>query len=88
MRAWLAIFGAGSSRRSHEWAASKWSDVTEGDVRHFARFTFQWKILSQGKIGITVPHQDSSEIRMIGEPDSHHVEYLAFVPIRTFPYVR
>src|SRR6266481_4982884 len=88
MRTWLAILGAASSRRGHEWTTSEWSSRAEGDVWHFAGFAFQRKILSQGKIGIAVPHQDSSEIRVISEPDSHHVEYLAFVPIRTFPYVR
>src|SRR5207244_5921136 len=44
-----------------------------------------WKILAQRMAVEAVPHQNALEIRMAIEADAHHVERLAFVPVRRLP---
>lgn len=47
----------------------------------------QWKVFPQGMTFKAIIGQDSSEVGMVGEVDSEHVENFAFVPIGTLENV-
>src|SRR4029077_14171905 len=59
----------------------------EGNVRHFARQSFEREFFSKRKEWITVPHQDTAQIGMTVKLDSHHVVNLALMPVRGRPDV-
>src|SRR5206468_3187582 len=81
----FAVFGGSGAGSGDEGAAFERRGLCESDIGHFAGKTFEWKILSQRKERITVPHKDAAQVGVAFELDSHHVVNLALVPIRGRP---
>ena len=44
---------------------------------------FERKVLFEGVVGITIPHEDAAEVGVAVEAKAHHVEDFALVPIGT-----
>src|SRR5262245_9433139 len=70
---------------SYKGAPKLRSWIREGYFGDIAWFACERKILSQGVIRITIPHQDPPQVRVASEPDPHHVVDFPLVPISGFP---
>lgn len=72
--------GAGRSRRRDERTSGEGRAIRESDVGHIAGTTCEREILPKGKVGISLPHEDTAMVLETVELDAHHVVDLTLVP--------
>src|SRR4030095_6317317 len=83
----LAVLRCGSAWNSNEGAAFQRCYFRESHIGHLAWESCEREIFSQREERITVPHQNTTEVWVTVEFDSHHVVNLPLVPIRGWPNV-
>src|SRR5439155_8540261 len=69
----LARDGVLSSRNRDERTTSHRRRFSERHIRQFAWASRERKVFAQRKVRITIPHQNSPQIRMAAEANAHHV---------------
>src|SRR5437667_417573 len=75
----LASDGVVASCDRHERPAFERRGLREGHVRNFTRLSRERKILTQRKIRIAVPHQDTPHVGVTSKANAHHVVDFALV---------